>query len=101
MAAIVGSSMTDPLDPFGPHSLHEGMVAWVDSNLTELVDGEVMLIQTDKAETVKQLVKLGEEWWCMSYDRANHPSFKLEEEFKVLGTVYRTQSASQPFKPRR
>jgi len=101
-AVIVGTSMTDPLDPFGPHSLQEGEVAWVDTNRSEPTDGEVFLIHlSNGGETVKQLEKVGEEWWCRSYDRANHPTFKLEDEAQIIGAVYRKQAASTPFKPRK
>jgi phage repressor protein C with HTH and peptisase S24 domain len=101
-AKIVGSSMTDPDDPYGEHSLRDGETAWIDPHKKELRDGEVYAIKLpNNSETVKQLEYVSGEWQCRSYDRANNPTFKLEEGSEILGAVYRKQPASTPYKAKR
>jgi transcriptional regulator with XRE-family HTH domain len=102
-AIVVGDSMTDPLDPYGEHSLRESEVAWVDSNLKDPVDGEVFLIALEgtTGETIKQLERVGSEWWCRSYNRTSHPTFALEDETRIIGRVYRKQPGSTPYKARK
>jgi phage repressor protein C with HTH and peptisase S24 domain len=87
---IVGSSMEDPREPEGLHSLKDGDFIWADPAFNQPNPGQVFVFKVaNEGYTVKKLELLGSSWWMRSYNEVLNPPREVQwDSTEIVGVVY-------------
>lgn len=99
---IVGSSMEDPREPDGPHSLKDGDFVWADPAYNKPSPGQVFVFKVDgEGYTVKKLELLGSSWWMRSYNEVLNPPREVQwDSTEIVGMVYLKVPSPSKYRPK-